>query len=131
VKTRKPTGDAECPPEVRRAHEIDHKLQSKIACRDLEDGDIIEVEDDGGDSDDEMSDSYDPPQDGDGASPAPDQKPTPRVRTVRVEAPLLSGKFRLANLYRLYPFKIRLIGLHFPLQVSTFTLISLPFLPFI
>jgi hypothetical protein len=64
VKTRKPTGDAVCPPHVRRAHEIDYKLQSKVACRDLEDEDLIEIDNHEGDaSDDEMSDSYDPPED--------------------------------------------------------------------
>jgi len=89
VKTRKLTGAAECPPEVRRAHEIDHKLQSKVACRDLEDGEIIDFED-GKNSDDEMSDAYDPPEDDNGASPAPRHQPVPRVRTTRVEAPLPS-----------------------------------------
>lgn len=77
--------------EVRRAHEIDHKIQSKIGCRDLEDGDILDVEigdGDGADSDDEMSDSYDPPQDEDEAGPAPHRKLTPRVRTARIETPL-------------------------------------------
>ena len=59
---KKPTGDAECPPEVSRAHEIDRKIQSKVACRDLEDGEIIDFEDSNGPgiADDEMSDSYDP-----------------------------------------------------------------------
>ena len=88
MKTRKPTGDAVCPPHVRRAHEIDHKLQSKVACRDLEDGDIIEIDNEGNVSDDEMSDSYDTNRN----SPTCD-KPIPRgrrVRTVRVEAPVLS-----------------------------------------
>ena len=77
---------------MRRAHEIDHMLQSKIACRDLEDGEIIEVDNDdnGGYSDEEMSDSFDPPEDDDRASPAPRHRPAPRVRTARIEAPLLS-----------------------------------------
>lgn len=77
-----------CPPHVRRAHEIDHKLQSKVACRDLEDRDIIEIDNEGNVSDDEMSDSYDTDRD----SPACD-KLIPRgrrVRTARVEAPLPS-----------------------------------------
>ena len=77
MKTRKPTGDAECPPEVRCAHEIDNKLQSKVACWDLEDGDIVDVEDGGNDSDDEMSDTYNPPEEDDRASPAPHCRPTP------------------------------------------------------
>ena len=45
---------------------------------------------DGDDSDDEMSDTFDSPEDNGGASPAPRHKPTPRVRTTRVEAPLPS-----------------------------------------
>lgn len=91
MKTRKPTGGAECPPEVRRAHEIDHKVQSKVASRDLEDGEIVDFEDGSGDcSDDEMSDSLGIPEDDDGGSPAPRRKPAPRVRTARIEVPLLS-----------------------------------------
>ena len=90
MKTRKPTGDAECPPEIYRAHEIEYKIQSKVACQDLEDGEIADSEGDDGDSDDEMSDSCDPPEDDDMASPAPRRKPAPRVRTTRVEAPLPS-----------------------------------------
>ena len=99
TKTRKPTGDAECPPEVRRAHEIDYKLRSKVVCRDLEDGEIVDFKDDDADnSDDEMSDCYDPTEDDDGASPAPCHKPAPQVRTTRVEAPLPSqGSVRQAS----------------------------------
>ena len=91
MKTRKPTGDAECPPEVLRAHAIDHKLQSKVACQDLEDGEIIDCEDgDANDSDNEMSDTCGFPEDDNGAGPAPHYRPTPCVRTTRVEAPLPS-----------------------------------------
>ena len=91
VKTRKPTGDVDCPPEVLRAHEIDHKLQSKVAYRDLDDQEIIDFEDgDSNDSDDEMSDTCDAPENNDGASPIPRRRPVPRVRTTRVEAPLPS-----------------------------------------
>lgn len=91
MKTKKPTGDAECPPDVRRAHEIDHKLHSKVASRDLEDGEIMEFEDgDGNNSDDEMSDSYDPSKDDGEASPVPRRRPIPRVRTARAEGPLAS-----------------------------------------
>ena len=90
---RKPTGDAECPPEVLRAHEINHKLQLKVASQDLEDGEIIDIDiedDEGDDSDDEMSDAFDPIEDDDEAKPLPRHKPAPRVRTKRVETPLLS-----------------------------------------
>ena len=92
MKTKKPTGDAECPPEISRAHEIEHKIQSKVACRDLEDGEIVDFEDGNGldNADDEMSDSYDPPEDHIKASPAPHSKPAPRVRTTRAKSPLLS-----------------------------------------
>ena len=87
VKTKKPTGDAICPPHIDRAHKINHKLQSKVACRDLEDQDIIEVDENDSDtSNDKMSDSDDNPEDTDRDSPPP----APRVRTMRVEAPLLS-----------------------------------------
>lgn len=92
VKTRKPTGDAVCPPHICRAHEINDKIQSKVACRDLGDREIIEVDDDEGDvSDDEMSDCYEHAEDTDGGSPAP-HVPIPRVRTSRVEAALLSSQ---------------------------------------
>ena len=91
MKTRKPTGNVECPPEIRRAHNIDHKLQSKVACRDLEDGEIVDPEEDeGGNSDDEMSDAFDPTEDDNRISPAPRRGPALRVRTARVEAPLAS-----------------------------------------
>ena len=91
VKTRKPTGNTPCPPCVHRAHEIDNKLQSKVACRDLEDGEIVEIDVDEDDSsDEEMSDSADPHGDTNEDSPVPRSRPTPRVRTARVEAPLLS-----------------------------------------
>ena len=90
VKTKKPTGDGICPPHVDRAHEINHKLQSKVACRDLEDRDTIEVDGNNGDtSDDKMSDSDDNPEDTDEDSPI-HHAPTPHVRTTRVEAPLPS-----------------------------------------
>lgn len=87
IKTRKPTGDGVCPPHINRAHEIDHKLQTKVACRDFGDGEIIEIDDNDDDVlDDEMSDL---PEDVDIDGPT-DNKPTPRVRTVRVEPSLPS-----------------------------------------
>ena len=90
VETKKPTGDSVCPPHVHRAHEIDHKLQCKVVCRDLEDGDIIEIDNnEADDSDDEMSDSYDFLKDTERDSPARDV-PIPHVRITCVEAPLLS-----------------------------------------
>ena len=89
MRTRKPTGDAECPPEVHRAHEIEHKIQSKVACRDLEDEEIIDFED-GKYADDEMSNVFDHPEDDDEGGPAPSSKPAPRVRTTHIKSPLLS-----------------------------------------
>lgn len=84
---RKPTGDSVCPPHINRAHEIDHKLQTKVACRDFGDGEIIEIDDNDDDVlDDEMSDL---PEDVDIDGPT-DNKPTPRVHTVRVEPSLPS-----------------------------------------
>ena len=86
MKTRKPTGNANCPPHVRRAHEINDKIQSKVACRDLEDTEIIEVDDDsGGISDDELPDAFDHPEDTDRDSLPPAAKPALRVRTARIE----------------------------------------------
>jgi len=83
---RKPTGDGICPPYVHRAHAINHKIQSKVACWDLEDGEIIEVDGNEGDaSNNEMSDSCDTDEDG-----PPPHKPILQVRTTRVEAPLPS-----------------------------------------
>ena len=60
-------------------------LQSKVASRDLEDGEIIDI-DEGDGSDDEMSDTYSPVEEDDGANPVPHRKPVPRVRTKRIEA---------------------------------------------
>ena len=91
VKTRKPTGNAPYPACVRCAHQIDHKLQSKVACRDLEDEEIAEIDVDEGDaSDEEMSDFAEPHGDTDRDSPVPRPRPTPRVRAARIEAPLPS-----------------------------------------
>ena len=70
---KKPTGDAECPPEIDRAHEINDKIQTKVSCRDLDDDDIADFKD----SDDDMSD--------DTGNKTPRPKPTPRVRTTRKE----------------------------------------------
>ena len=75
VRTRKPTGDAECPPEIERAHEINDRIQAKVACRDLADEEIADFKE----SDDNMSD------DADDEAPASVHRPqpTPRVRTTR------------------------------------------------
>jgi hypothetical protein len=87
VKTKKPTGDAVCPPEIFRAHTIDDRIQSKVSCRDLGDDDIIDI--DGGSDNDN-----DHPMSG-----ADEELDTPStrtqhegVRTTRVVAPLPSRK---------------------------------------
>jgi len=55
VKTSKPTGDADCPPHVLRAHYIDDLMNEKAGSRDLDDedivdaGEIVEISDDDGD----------------------------------------------------------------------------------
>ncbi|KAF8873371.1 hypothetical protein CPB84DRAFT_1854068 [Gymnopilus junonius] len=43
IKTSKPTGDAECPPHVLRAHEIDELMNEKAGSRDLDNEDIIDA----------------------------------------------------------------------------------------
>ncbi|KAF8871901.1 hypothetical protein CPB84DRAFT_1753811 [Gymnopilus junonius] len=45
IKTSKPTGDAECPPHVLWAHEIDELMNEKAGSRDLDDEDIIDAND--------------------------------------------------------------------------------------
>ena len=42
MQTRKPTGDVECLPEIERAHEINSKIQVKVACHDLADDKIAD-----------------------------------------------------------------------------------------
>ena len=45
VRTLKPTGDADCPPHINRAHEIDNQINEKASTRELNDSDIIDVDD--------------------------------------------------------------------------------------
>lgn len=78
IRTRKPTGDGECPPEIERAHEINNKIQAKVACRDLGDDEIMEIKD----SDNDIADFTD---DDETSVPAHRPKPTLRVRTTRKE----------------------------------------------
>jgi len=44
VKTPKPTGDAEVPPHIERAHVIDDLMNDKAGSRDLDDEDIVDAE---------------------------------------------------------------------------------------
>jgi hypothetical protein len=86
VRTRKPTGDGECPPEIERAHEINDKIQAKVSCRDLGDDEIADFKDNA--SDDGMFDA------GDEAPPPPVRrpKPTPRVRTTRKDSAVVPAR---------------------------------------
>ncbi|KAH7930087.1 hypothetical protein BV22DRAFT_1125242 [Leucogyrophana mollusca] len=45
VRTTKPTGDAECPPHIDRAHQIEDWINEKAGARDLDDDDIIDADD--------------------------------------------------------------------------------------
>ena len=72
MRTRKPTGDGECPPEVERAHEINDKIQAKVSCRDLGDDEIADFKE----SDEDMSDNADNEMT---PAPVPRPKPTPHV----------------------------------------------------
>ncbi|KIY48051.1 hypothetical protein FISHEDRAFT_43973, partial [Fistulina hepatica ATCC 64428] len=42
VRTPKPTGDGECPPEIERAHQIEYLINGRADTRDLED-EVIEL----------------------------------------------------------------------------------------
>ncbi|KAK2459528.1 hypothetical protein APHAL10511_008470, partial [Amanita phalloides] len=42
LKTSKPTGDAECPPHVECAHEINELMNQKVGSRDLDDEEILD-----------------------------------------------------------------------------------------
>lgn len=52
VRTMKPTGDAECPPHVERAHQIEWLMNEKAGTRDLDDSEIIDLAGDINDDDD-------------------------------------------------------------------------------
>jgi len=45
VKTSKPTGDAECPPHIQCAQEIEKLMNKKAGSCDLDDGDIVDASD--------------------------------------------------------------------------------------
>ncbi|KAJ7201482.1 hypothetical protein C8J57DRAFT_1260794 [Mycena rebaudengoi] len=46
LKTKKPTGDASCPPEVKRAHQIEELINQRAGTRDLADSDFDTAVDD-------------------------------------------------------------------------------------
>ncbi|KAG2138461.1 hypothetical protein DEU56DRAFT_944770 [Suillus clintonianus] len=59
VRTTKPTGDAECPPYIDRAHYIDTLINEKAGTRDLDDeelaDEVVEISDDDDDDDPTVS----------------------------------------------------------------------------
>ncbi|KAJ6524103.1 hypothetical protein DFH09DRAFT_1096258 [Mycena vulgaris] len=54
LKTKKPTGDASCPPEIKCAHRIEDQINQRAGARDLNDSDLDGAVD-GGDSSDDGS----------------------------------------------------------------------------
>ncbi|KAJ6481421.1 hypothetical protein C8R47DRAFT_1283736 [Mycena vitilis] len=55
LKQKKPTGDAACPPEVKRAHELENLINERVGTRDLSDSEFDDDSDaDAGSSDDEV-----------------------------------------------------------------------------
>ncbi|KAJ7223049.1 hypothetical protein GGX14DRAFT_332240, partial [Mycena pura] len=42
LRTKKPTGDAECPPEIKRAHQIEQLINDKVGTRGLSDDSLSE-----------------------------------------------------------------------------------------
>ena len=51
VRVSKPTGDAECPPQVECAHQIDWLMNEKAGTRELDDSEIVDAIEDDGDGD--------------------------------------------------------------------------------
>ncbi|KAF8201135.1 hypothetical protein K438DRAFT_1758445 [Mycena galopus ATCC 62051] len=51
TKQKKPTGKGECPPEVKRAHEIEDLINTKAGTRDLDDDSELDNDNDTNDSD--------------------------------------------------------------------------------
>ncbi|SJK97336.1 uncharacterized protein ARMOST_00588 [Armillaria ostoyae] len=54
MQTPKPTGDAECPPEIERAHIIKELMNEKAGTHDLNDSDIVDDIDDDSDKEEEV-----------------------------------------------------------------------------
>ncbi|KAJ7222883.1 hypothetical protein C8J57DRAFT_1148546 [Mycena rebaudengoi] len=52
LKAKKPTGDATCPPEIKRAHEIEDLINTHVGTRDLSDSEFHEESDKGSSNDD-------------------------------------------------------------------------------
>lgn len=87
VRTTKPTGSADCPPNVERAHQIDDLINEKLGTRELDDDDIADDADVDVDTSEDQSDS-----DSDSDS---DRPPPKQPRVVKRDAPTLSDTSRL------------------------------------
>ena len=95
LKISRPTGEGECPPYVERAHQLNDLIQSKIGSRELCDDEIVDLGDSGSDNptsefgdESDISDDEAPRK---APAPAPAaSRPTPRVRTTKVDTPLPS-----------------------------------------
>jgi len=74
VRTEKPTGDAECPPEIDRAHSIEYAMNEKAGSRDLNDEDIADAD----------TETINVSSDDDDSTPTVTPKP-PKVKTERSE----------------------------------------------
>ncbi|KAJ3525542.1 hypothetical protein NM688_g8387 [Phlebia brevispora] len=64
VRTTKPTGSGECPPNIERAHQIEDMINNKIGSRELDDEDIVddvERTPQASDEEDEENDEQDDP----------------------------------------------------------------------
>ncbi|KAF9043916.1 hypothetical protein BJ165DRAFT_1528500 [Panaeolus papilionaceus] len=90
VKTTKPTGNAECPPHILRAHEIDNLMNEKAGSRDLDDDDIVDAGDvddtiELTDGDDDNDDEQGPPPSQKNARPA---KEASKVKKEKLEGPV-------------------------------------------
>ncbi|CAA7260124.1 unnamed protein product [Cyclocybe aegerita] len=62
VKTTKPTGDAYCPPDIKRAHKIDGHINERAATRDLNDSNFDDAAQLTGGSEDDDDDADDIPE---------------------------------------------------------------------
>ncbi|RDX46394.1 hypothetical protein OH76DRAFT_1485628 [Lentinus brumalis] len=54
VRTPKPTGNAEIPPHIERAYDIEHSINEKVHTRELDDGEIADEDGEDGEDGDEV-----------------------------------------------------------------------------
>jgi hypothetical protein len=83
----KPTGDAECPPAVERAHEIEDLMNERIASRELDDDEIADFAEDEDGADEESEAGED--EDEEEVIEKPVTKKV-KVRAVKTETPIPS-----------------------------------------